>query len=301
MTDVLVGSTLPQFTDDRDRFIEGVKRAAASGLDSIWVFDHMWPLTGKKARPVLECWTTLAWIAAATENIKIGTLVTRSSLRHPAILAKMAATVAAIAPGRLIVAVGSGDDMSRDENESFGIPYWEGEERVRQLASTVEVLADFFEWGSVHRSDDFVNVSDLPASPKTDAPTLWVGGRSDDVIDVAARRADGWNGWGGTPDRFAQDVQRVLDLAGDRQVEMSWAGLGMLAETDEQARELLGDRGRAGDSEEWIWGAPEKVAERLNSFVQSGARHVILTFSHAWQEGTFELLGGEVRRLLREY
>ena len=192
MSEVLVGSTLPQFTDDRDRFIAGVVRAERAGLDSIWVFDHMWPLTGKKSRPVLECWTTLAWIAAETENIKIGTLVTRSSLRHPAVLAKMAATVAEIAPGRLIMAIGSGDHMSRDENEAFGIPYWDGEERIRQLASTVEVVADFFQWGRVSRSDDFVDITDLPPSPQpASAPLIWVGGRSDDVIDVAARRADG--------------------------------------------------------------------------------------------------------------
>ena len=296
MPDVLVGSTLPQFTDDRERFIEGVRRAESSGLDSIWVFDHLWPLTGPKERPVLECWTTLAWIAAATESIKIGTLVTRSSLRHPALLAKMAATVADIAPGRLIVAIGSGDDQSRAENEAFGIPYWEGEERVRQLTSTVEVMVDFFQWGRVSRSDDFVTIADLPASPRPPAPTVWVGGRSDDVIDVAARRADGWNGWGGTVDRFTQDAQRVLDLAGDRALELSWAGLGMLAGSDAEARDLLGDR----SPNAWIWGGPERVAERVRRFVDAGARHVVLTFPDPWREGTYELLGGRVRDLVRE-
>jgi alkanesulfonate monooxygenase SsuD/methylene tetrahydromethanopterin reductase-like flavin-dependent oxidoreductase (luciferase family) len=295
MSKVLVGSTLPQFTDDRDRFIAGVRRAERAGLDSIWVFDHMWPLTGKKTRPVLECWTTLAWIAAETESIKIGTLVTRSSLRHPVVLAKMAATVAQIAPDRLIMAIGSGDHMSRDENESFGIPYWEGEERIRQLASTVEVVADFFQWGRVSRSDDFVDINNLPPSPASSAPRIWVGGRSDDVIDVAARRADGWNGWGGTSERFAQDAHRVLDLAGDRNVELSWAGMGVLGANDAEARELLGER-KASD---WLVGGPQKVAEGLQGFVDGGARHLIVTFPDPWREGAYELLGGEVRELVQ--
>ena len=104
--------------------VDGAHRAREAGLDSVFVFDHLWPLTGGKERPIFESWTTLAHIAAVTDTMDIGTLVTRSSLRHPAVLAKMAATVASIAPGRLIVAIGSGDEMSRPENEAYGIPYF---------------------------------------------------------------------------------------------------------------------------------------------------------------------------------
>jgi alkanesulfonate monooxygenase SsuD/methylene tetrahydromethanopterin reductase-like flavin-dependent oxidoreductase (luciferase family) len=148
MSKVLFGTTLPQFSGDIDAFKRAVDRVAELGFDSVWVFDHLWPLSGGKDRPILESWTSLAWLAEKTD-LRVGTLVTRSSLRNPAVLAHMASTVAAIAPARLTVAIGSGDEMSRDENEAFGIPYWEGEERIAQLASTVRVVRSHLEGSAV--------------------------------------------------------------------------------------------------------------------------------------------------------
>lgn len=275
MSGVRVGVTLPQFTNDPTRLLEGARRAEALGLDSIWLFDHMWPLTGGKERPALEAWTTLAYLAAATERIAIGTLVTRSSLRHPAVLAKVAATVARVAPGRLIVGVGSGDSKSRDENLAFGVPYWAGEDRIDQLRSTMDVLQRAFRQDRMTIHDDFVEITELPTSPAVDEPpALWVGGRSDDVIGIAADLADGWNGWGGTPERFAADAATLLELAGDRYVEPTWGGL-------------------------VTPGAAAAVAEELNGFITAGARHLVIGFSGRWEIATLEWLAGEVRPLLR--
>ena len=287
MSDVLVGATLPQFTDDPDRFIEGAKRAEALGLDSIWLFDHLWPLTGGKQRPIFECWTALAWLAAETSSIHIGTLVTRSSLRHPALVAKMAATVGEIAPGRLTVTIGSGDDLSRGENEAFGIPYYAEDDRVDQLVSTVRCVHHCLHEDGVSIDDDFVTLRDLSTSPTPDpVPKLWVGGRSDDVLEVAGALADGWNGWGGSPTRFAQDAATVTGLAGDRPIEFSWAGLVMLGSDDDAAEEKMGERDRKG----WLVGGPETVAGRLGEIVDAGARHVIATFPDPWRPGVYEHL-----------
>ena len=285
MSDVLVGTTLPQFTDDPDRFIEGARRAEELGLDSIWVFDHLWPLTGGKERPIIECWTALGWIAQETSSITIGTLVTRSSLRHPALLAKMAATIGSIAPGRLTVTIGSGDEMSRDENESYGIPYYAEDDRVAQLVSCVRCVHECFRSDTVTMADEYVSVTDLPVSPAPEpAPKLWVGGRSDDVLEVAGTIADGWNGWGGGPKRFAQDAAGVAGFAGDRPVELSWGGLVMLGPDDDAAAEKMGDRSRKG----WIVGGPETVADRFGRFVEAGARHLIATFPDPWRPGVYE-------------
>ncbi|MGH2805901.1 MAG: LLM class flavin-dependent oxidoreductase [Actinomycetota bacterium] len=292
MKQVLVGATLPQFTDDPDKLLDGARRAEALGLDSIWLFDHLWPLTGGRQRPIFECWGTLAWLAAATERIRIGTLVTRSTLRHPAVLAKMAATVATIAPGRVTIAIGSGDEVSRKENEAYGIAYREGDERIGQLVSTVRVVRDYLQSPTVSFDDDFVSIHDLPSSPAPDpAPTLWVGGRSDDVLETAARVADGWNGWGGTARRFREDAVSVAEYAAERDVELSWGGLVMLGETDAAARGKMGDR----NPKEWIVGGPETVAGRLSEFVEAGARHVVATFPDPGAPGIYELLAERVR------
>ncbi|MDP9068956.1 MAG: LLM class flavin-dependent oxidoreductase [Actinomycetota bacterium] len=249
MTDVLVGVTLPQFTDDRARFADGAQRAEALGFDSIWLFDHLWPLSGNKDRPILEAWTSLAWIAEATERVAIGTLVTRSSLRNPALLVHMAKTVAAIAPRRLIIGIGSGDHMSRAENEAFGIPYWAGADRLAQFEEVLALLR-----------------TELAAS----GVQLWVAGRSDDALDLAARYGDAWNGWGGNPDSFARDATTVVSYAGERPVELTWGGV-MKEQT------------------------PEAAAEELSGFVRAGARHLVCTYARAWRSGVYETLAEEIR------
>lgn len=291
MTSALVGVTLPQFTDDAGRFFDGVRRAEDAGLDSVWVFDHLWPLSGDKQRPILEAWTALAAVAARTERMSIGTLVTRSSLRHPALLAKMAATVGAIAEGRLIVAIGSGDRLNRVENESFGIPFLERDRRVPQLASTVELVRRYLTQEEVAQRDDFVAVDGLPASPRSSSrPAVWVGGLADEVLEIAARKADGWNAWGSTPQQFARDAATVAGLAGDRAVELSWAGQVILGSSDEDAREQLGSR----DPKHYLVGAPVTVAERLRAYVDAGARHLIVAFPAAGDPGSYERLASEV-------
>ena len=287
MSDIRVGVTLPQFTGDPERLLDGVRRAEDSGLDSIWLFDHLWPLTGGKTRSMFECWSSLAFIAAATQRISIGTLVTRSSMRHPALLAKIAATVNEIAPGRLIVGIGSGDEASRAENESVGLPYYEGYERSQQLASTASTVKAFFERDEVEFSDPFVQLKGLRSNPRTaDPPPVWVGGRSRVAIEVAATLADGWNGWGGTPAGYARAAERVRRLGSGRKVELTWASLVILAHSADEAERKLRGRPAAG----YLIGPPDTVGERLGEFVRAGAQHIIVTFPDAWAPGNYETL-----------
>ena len=292
----MLGVSLPQFTDDPAVMIDGARRAVAAGLDSVWVFDHLWPLGGRKERPVLECWSALAWLAATTEHVNIGTLVTRSSLRHPAVLAKMAATVGAIAPGRVTIGIGSGDEASRAENEAFGIPYYGSDERIDQLVSTVRVLRRYLNEDVVTHHDRFADIEGLPASPRPQPrPRVWVGGRSEQVLEVAGTEADGWNGWGGKPEVFAADAQLVLDYAKDRPMDLSWGGQVVLGATDKAAEEKLGSR----NPKHFIVGAPETVAARLQEFIEAGARHLILGLPDAGTPGVYEFLAGNVRPMLQ--
>lgn len=295
MSAVKLGVTLPQFGADASKLLDAAQRAEEQGLDSLWAFDHLWPLSGGKERPILEGWTTLAWLASRTDRIGVGTLVTRSSLRHPVVLAKMAATVAAVAPGRLTVAVGSGDDLSRSENEAFGLPYYEGNERAEQLRSTVGLLHKFFSQESVDQSDDFVTVKKLPVSPRlNEAPKVWVAGRSPAAIDLAGDLADGWNAWQGSPQRFAQDAERVSERAGGRAFELSWGGIVMLGRDDADATARLGSRDPGG----FLVGGPETVALRLKAFVAAGVQHLTLTLAGPWRMEDVDLLAAEVRPLL---
>jgi alkanesulfonate monooxygenase SsuD/methylene tetrahydromethanopterin reductase-like flavin-dependent oxidoreductase (luciferase family) len=282
---VQVGVTLPQFTSDPGAFTDVARRAEHFGFDSLWVFDHLWPLSGK-GRPVLEGWTALAWLAAMTSRVRVGSLVTRSSLRHPALLAKMAATVAEIAPGRLTVAIGSGDELSRAENEAFGLPYFSGPRRIRQLVSTVEVVTHYLHEELVEVEDEFVAVRDLAPSPRPDPPSVWVGGRSPEVVEVAGRLAQGWNGWGGTSEDLALDVQKINKAAAGRPLEISWGGTVLVTDGGQDVTETLSTRDRA----EAIWGSESEVTDQLSRRVDAGAKHLILTPMRPSHDRVYERL-----------
>jgi alkanesulfonate monooxygenase SsuD/methylene tetrahydromethanopterin reductase-like flavin-dependent oxidoreductase (luciferase family) len=279
------GVTLPQFTDDPERFIDGALRAERAGYDSVWVFDHLWPLSGGRERPVLESWSSLAYLASATERITLGTLVTRSSLRHPALLAKMIATVAAIAPGRLVCALGSGDKLSAQENLAFGLPYFDGRDRVNQLASTMEIVTNYSSEGLVEHTDGFAHIDHLPTSPQPDpAPEVWIGGWSRRTLHLAGEGADGWNGWGTDPERFARAAGIVTSVAAGRPMELSWAGQVLIESSDAAARAKLGNRDEAA----FLIGSPRSVATRLEPFIEAGATHLIAAFPDGGTSGSYE-------------
>lgn len=287
------GVTLPQFTDDRDRFMSGAERARDIGFDSLWVFDHLWPLGGDPSRPIIECWTALSYLAGAVPDVTLGTLVTRSSLRHPALLAKMAATVGAIAPDRLVVAIGSGDSLNRAENQAFGAPFYTGADRVGQLVSTLEVLQRFLKTERAQLEDGYSQVS-IPSSPRgEDGVRVWVGGRSLELLEVAGRVADGWNGWGANLDTFEQDAKRIRAVAGTRPFALSWAGQVILGESDEDARAKLGAR----DPAQFVTGGPATLRAALVRAIEAGAEHLIIALPDAGKLGSYEALADAISPL----
>jgi alkanesulfonate monooxygenase SsuD/methylene tetrahydromethanopterin reductase-like flavin-dependent oxidoreductase (luciferase family) len=287
---VSLGVTLPQFTSDPDRVIAAARHAEEVSLDSIWLFDHLWPLSGGKERPIFEQWSTLAYVAAATERITIGTLVSRSTLRHPVLLAKMAATVATIAPGRLVLTLGSGDSLSRDENQAFGIPYLVGDDRTRQLASTVSLVRDYMKGEPLTAVDEYASIEALTPSPSVEVPPrVWMAGNSKLVRDAARRTADGWNAWGKDAAWFGR-CAREFDLDG---FEMTWAGIGSLDTDDARGRTTPG----TDLPERHVWGPPEPFASTLRDLADAGADHLIVTFPQASPE-TFEALATTVLPLL---
>lgn len=275
-----VGVTLPVFTSDAALTLDGARRAHHAGLDSVWVYDHMWPLGGPKERTILECYSTLGYLAAATEDIIIGTLVTRSTLRNAALLARMVATVGLIAPGRVVVAIGSGDAASRPENEAFGLPYVGGKERVRQLEATVTTVR-----GHLNGNGS------LPGPRPSPPPPVWVGGRSHPMLEIAGHVADGWNAWGATVEDFAREAEVVRTAARGREVALTWAGSAMIATDDAAARAKLGSR----DPARYLVGSPETIGARLTALEAAGCSHAILGFPDASRPGSYELLG-DVRR-----
>ncbi len=127
-----IGVTLPSFRDD-DAVLDAARRAEVLGLDGVFVFDHIWPM-GRHDRPALSAFPVLGAVASVTTRISFGPLVARIGLVPDDVLVAELASLAAMAPGRLIAGMGTGDSKSAAENEAYGIPPGPADERRLALA-----------------------------------------------------------------------------------------------------------------------------------------------------------------------
>jgi len=136
---VKLGVLLPIFQNNADNALALADRAQSAGLDGVFAFDHLWPI-GSPERPALAPMPVLAAVAARS-SLTVGTLVARVGLVSGVKLVEQFMTLEAIAPGRAIAALGTGDDLSKDEHDAYGLNYPSANERRRLLSDAVMALA----------------------------------------------------------------------------------------------------------------------------------------------------------------
>lgn len=201
-----LGLALPHYDTSlagRPASWEGVRRVARGaeevGLDSVWVSDHFFLDWSKYGGPPdlqgsLECWTTMAAIAAVTERVGVGSLVLCNDFRHPTLVAKMGATLDVLSGGRLTLALGAG--WYEPEYHSAGIPFDPPAVRLERLAEAVEIVARLLSGEELTFSGRHYELRGAlcrPLPAQRPRPPVWVGGKGDRLVTTAARRADGWN------------------------------------------------------------------------------------------------------------
>jgi alkanesulfonate monooxygenase SsuD/methylene tetrahydromethanopterin reductase-like flavin-dependent oxidoreductase (luciferase family) len=169
---------------------ETAMAAEQAGFKGVWSWDHF-VSRGKKTDPVLECWTTLTAAAAATTTLKVGSFINNVMNRHPAVLARMLATISDQAPGRVELGIGVGG--SGPELGMYGIALPEPGVRVRILEEAVAVIRQLWAGGPADYSGEFFNLTEAYAYPTPQpAPRIIVGGEKPGGARLAARVGDGW-------------------------------------------------------------------------------------------------------------
>jgi alkanesulfonate monooxygenase SsuD/methylene tetrahydromethanopterin reductase-like flavin-dependent oxidoreductase (luciferase family) len=278
---VKLGLVLPMFAEAPSGVIDFARRAEALGYDGVFGFDHFFPPGTSPARPSLETFTMLSAIAASTERIAVGTLVARAVIRPAGLLAKMAASIDSLSEGRMILAIGSGDRIDEPEHEAFGLPQPGLAERRSILEETVRAVQALFA-GEIFAGGEHVPRLTGPLVPPphtAGGPPVWIGGRSSTVVEMGARIADGWNGWGVPLEEFAEKAERLKTAAArlGRNVEPTWAGVALVGADEREARELLDARRVHSPIEADLWnGSADAFAQHLRALADAGATWAIV-------------------------
>jgi alkanesulfonate monooxygenase SsuD/methylene tetrahydromethanopterin reductase-like flavin-dependent oxidoreductase (luciferase family) len=164
--------------------------AEQAGFKGVWSWDHF-VSRGKKTDPVLECWTTLTAAAAATTTLTVGSFINNVMNRHPAVLARMVATLCDQVPGRVELGIGVGG--SGPELPAYGIDLPQPAVRVRILEEAVAVIRLLLAGGPADYQGEFFNLHEAYAFPTPQpAPRIIVGGEKPGGARLAARVGDGW-------------------------------------------------------------------------------------------------------------
>jgi len=181
---------------------------AIAEIEHAWLFDHLMPIGGDPGGSTFEGWTLLSALAAQTQRLRLGLLVTSNRFRPPAMVAKIAATVDIVSGGRLDFGIGAGSrpshPLARREYDAHGLPFGDAAHAVGSLAEACTVIRRL--WTETEPFDfhgTYVHLTGAFCNPKPiqhPHPPIVIGGRSAAVLRVVAEHADVWNIPGGDID-----------------------------------------------------------------------------------------------------
>ena len=193
--------TAPSQVSYRDLLRVWREADAIPQIEHSWLFDHLMPIGGDPNGPAFEGWTLLSALAAQTERLRLGVLVTSNRFRSPAMLAKIAATVDIVSGGRLEFGIGAGSrpghPVARREYEAYGLPFHDSAYAVGSLAEACAVIRRL--WTAAEPFDfdgTYLRLAGAFCNPKPAQrphPPILIGGRSAATLRVVAEHADVWN------------------------------------------------------------------------------------------------------------
>jgi F420-dependent oxidoreductase-like protein len=253
------------------------RHVESTGWDRMYFADHFMPNAPDTSAPWAEAWTTLAGLAAAVPRIRFGTLVTGNTYRHPAVLAKMAATLDQLSGGRAVLGLGAG--WQENEHTAYGIPFHTLRERLGRLDEACQVIRSLFENRETSFSGRYYQLDRAPLEPKPvqrPLPLLIGGGGEKVTLRIAARHADEWNVWGDVA--TLRHKMSVLDAhcrdAGRSPGAVQRSAVALLTLSDDPA---LVERARgSGRARPVIAGNADEVRKIVAEYAAAGVDELIV-------------------------
>jgi alkanesulfonate monooxygenase SsuD/methylene tetrahydromethanopterin reductase-like flavin-dependent oxidoreductase (luciferase family) len=258
-------------------WLETARQAEAAGFAGVYCWDH-YTSRGRPETPVLECWTTLAATAAVTSRLRLGSFVDNVMNRHPSVLARMTANIAALAPGRLDLGIGVGGNEA--EAAALGIDFPAVAERVERLEEATAVLRALWAGGPATFEGRWYRLTEAYAHPVPQPPPrIIVGGESPAGARLAARVGDAWTTTAAALPALRGRFEDALAAGGRRREDVAVVvAVGLQRGAAPGADPLLADLD--GEAERWRergadelvidWVRPEQVAAVLAAAEAAG-------------------------------
>jgi alkanesulfonate monooxygenase SsuD/methylene tetrahydromethanopterin reductase-like flavin-dependent oxidoreductase (luciferase family) len=247
-----------------------------------WLFDHLMPIAGDPKGPIHEGWTLLSALAAQTNRLRLGLLVTSNRFRPPAMLAKIAATVDIVSEGRLDFGIGVGSrpahPLARREYEAHGLPFHSAADATAAFAESCTVIRRL--WTESEPFDfpgEHVRLTGAFCNPKPvqrPHPPILIGGRSAATLRVVAEHADVWNIPGGE----VEDFRRLGAL-----LDRYCAEIGRDPASITRSIHLPASYDR-----------PEATRQKIGEALEAGIRHVILSLPAPYPDGAARWVADEL-------
>ena len=298
-----------QYTTWADLREAGI-RADRLGFDSLWTWDHLYPIVGDHEGPIFDGYLTLAAWAEATERVTVGLMVGANTFRNPAVVAKMATTLDHISNGRAILGIGGA--WFETEHVGLGIEFGGSPgERLRWLDEAVQIMRGMLD-GVRPSGSEFYTARDalnLPAPVQARLPILVGGGGERRTLRTVAKYADACNLGGGVANVKRKDeiLRRHCDEVGRDESEIErTAGVGtvIIRDTRADAQQAFAEMfARNGNAEAWRSqpvGTVDDVVDHLRPFGEIGFRHLIVGFPPPHDAESMERLMTEVKPRLAD-
>ncbi|MCZ6874713.1 MAG: TIGR03560 family F420-dependent LLM class oxidoreductase [bacterium] len=302
----------PQFGFTFDDVVDIARTAEQTGCHALWSSDHLLWDEHSEQRNCIEAWTLLTALAPLTTTLRLGTLVTCNSYRHPSLLAKTVACLDSISRGRIDCGLGAG--WKELEYRAYGIPFPSVSVRMAQLGEAVQVLKRLWTHDQVSFQGQYYQLDNATCRPKPvqNVLPLWIGGQGEKkLLRLVAEAADGWNMVMGSSLQQVRHKLNVLQQHCDAvgrdiaSIDKSLFILTYLFDSEQEYRRILSEQARLLGPDGTaslqhacqlgLAGSAEQVTDTLAQYLACGFDYIVALFPYTRERDMLQRYAEEVR------